>query len=426
MAPELNKIGLYLINVNITDITDESGYIDSIGKKAASEAINRARVDVAEQEKIGAVGQSVAQRDREVQVAQNSAESLKGQKAADAERRVFVQQREAEAVSGENTAQANIARSNADLHVQQAEARQRSEVALREAEVQIQMVEARAEKERLTASEVVRQEIEKRKAEILAAAEAEQTRLRAHGDADAVRARYEAEAEGVRKVLQSKADGYRALVESCGGDPRAAASLLMIEKIEHLVAAQVEAIKNLKIDKITVWDSAGGGQRQWQLGHRQLCEQSDQEPAAAARGREDGRRRAARVPRRDDGGEEAGAAAGPDWSQRRGLREESDRDRGRAPAPNGNREPPYSHFVRLPPPCIAPTKSCSSSRICAADVGRWRPCRLLVRLRTTTHRTPTKSSPSFVTPTSCAAAVRPLARATWTFRSTRPGMASAW
>ena len=38
VEPELNKIGLYLINVNITDITDESDYIDSIGKKAAAEA----------------------------------------------------------------------------------------------------------------------------------------------------------------------------------------------------------------------------------------------------------------------------------------------------------------------------------------------------------------------------------------------------
>ncbi len=29
----------------------------------------------------------------------------------------------------------------------------------------------------------------------------------------------------------------------------------MIEKIEEIVASQVEAIQNLKIDKITVWDS---------------------------------------------------------------------------------------------------------------------------------------------------------------------------
>ena len=39
----------------------------------------------------------------------------------------------------------------------------------------------------------------------------------------------------------------------------AAATLLMVEKIENIVARQVEAISNLLIDKITVWDSAGGG-----------------------------------------------------------------------------------------------------------------------------------------------------------------------
>ncbi|MCP4157646.1 MAG: flotillin family protein, partial [bacterium] len=58
VEPELNKIGLYLINVNITDITDESDYIESIGKKAASEAINKAKVDVADQQKLGAIGQA--------------------------------------------------------------------------------------------------------------------------------------------------------------------------------------------------------------------------------------------------------------------------------------------------------------------------------------------------------------------------------
>jgi flotillin len=101
VEPELNKIGLYLINVNITDITDESDYIQSIGKKAASEAINRARVDVAEQEKLGAIGQAVANRDKEIKVAENTAESEKGKKRADADRRVYVQQQETAAMVGE-------------------------------------------------------------------------------------------------------------------------------------------------------------------------------------------------------------------------------------------------------------------------------------------------------------------------------------
>jgi flotillin len=63
----------------------------------------------------------------------------------------------------------------------------------------------------------------------------------------------------MRKLLEAKADGYRKLVESVGGDAQAASTFLMIEKLEELVSRQVEAISNLKIDKITVWDSGGNG-----------------------------------------------------------------------------------------------------------------------------------------------------------------------
>ncbi|MDI9612857.1 MAG: SPFH domain-containing protein [Acidobacteriota bacterium] len=259
VEPELNKIGLYLINVNITDITDESAYIVSIGKKAASEAINRAKVDVAEQEKAGAMGESQAVRDKEIRVAENMAESVKGQKKAEADRRVFVQQQEAEAVMGENVAKANIADYEAELVAKQAAALQKGEVARRRAEVEIQKAQYLAEQERLNAEEVVQKEIDKRKIEISAEAEAEKTRREARGQADAILLRYTAEAEGIRKVLESKAAGYRLLVESCVNDAKSAATLLMIEKIEAIVARQVEAIKNLKIDKVTVWDSGAAG-----------------------------------------------------------------------------------------------------------------------------------------------------------------------
>ncbi|MFH1071565.1 MAG: flotillin domain-containing protein, partial [Candidatus Glassbacteria bacterium] len=109
------------------------------------------------------------------------------------------------------------------------------------------------------AEEVVRQEIDKKKVEIAAEAEAEKTRREAKGQADAILLKYQAEAEGVRKVLDSKAAGYLSLVKGCNGDAKAAATLLMTEKIEQIVQLQVEAIRNIKIDKITVWDSAGGG-----------------------------------------------------------------------------------------------------------------------------------------------------------------------
>ena len=302
VEPELNKIGLYLINVNITDITDESDYIESIGKKAAAEAINQARIDVAEQEKYGAIGHSEASREQAIRVAENvaasdkgkkkaeadrrifvqgqesaatvgeaganrsqaigvaenAAEAEKGKKKAEADRRVYVQQQESLAIAGENTSKAEIADSNAQLATKQAEAWQLGEVAKRQATAEIQKAQALAEEERLNADQVVKQEIEKQKVVIAAEAEAEKTRREARGEADAILMKYEAEAKGIRQVLEGKASGYEALVRSTGDDAHSAATFLMIEKLEEIVEKQVEAIQNLKIDKITVWDSAGG------------------------------------------------------------------------------------------------------------------------------------------------------------------------
>jgi flotillin len=131
-------------------------------------------------------------------------------------------------------------------------------VARREAQVEIQKAEYRAEQERLNAAEVARQEVEKRKVEIAAEAEAEKTRREAKGVADAILLKYQAEAEGIKQVLESKAAGYQNLVASCNGDAKSAATLLMTEKIEQIVGLQVEAIRNIKIDKVTVWDGGGG------------------------------------------------------------------------------------------------------------------------------------------------------------------------
>lgn len=302
VEPELNKIGLYLINVNITDITDSSDYIESIGKKASSEAINQAKIDVAEQQKLGAIGEAVANKERAIQVAaneasaekgrkeaeadkriylqqkeseaiigeseanktktiqvaQNLAEAEKGEKEAEAGRRIFIQNQEALAIDGENKSRIKIANSNSELAVQSAKAKQLSEIAVREAEIEIQKAQYKAELERLTAAEIVKKEIEKKEIELEAEAKAARISIEAKGEAQAILAKYQAEAEGVKKVLEGKALGYTQLLKSVNDDPKALATLLMVEKIENIVGKQVDAIKNLKIDKITVWDSAGG------------------------------------------------------------------------------------------------------------------------------------------------------------------------
>ena len=83
-------------------------------------------------------------------------------------------------------------------------------------------------------------------------------RRTAKGEADAIFAKMEAEARGVREKLSKQAEGLDALVKAAGGDANDAVRLIVADKIEQLVAEQVEAIKNIKIDKVTVWDGGEG------------------------------------------------------------------------------------------------------------------------------------------------------------------------
>ncbi|MDR2419540.1 MAG: hypothetical protein LBD79_10890 [Treponema sp.] len=332
---ELDKIGLCLINVNVTDITDESGYIESIGKKAALTAINQAKVDVAEQDKKGAIGEAEARKEQQIRVAQftkeqqiqiaqfnkeqqvqtaeldkeqqmqlalfaterevrkaqyqseqqvkvaeyNKEQQLKTASfsveqqvriaeldkekqvkvaAFGKEQRIQTAEYNAQAVEGENTARAGIAISNATLAEREAEAKQRGEVAQQSAFAEIQRAKAIAEQRRLEVEQVVPREIEKRKLEIDAAAQAEQQRLLAQGEADAILLVKAAEAEGIKKVLDAKAEGYETLVKATNSDAKSAATLLLVEKLEDLVKLQTEAVKNIKIDKLTVWDNPSG------------------------------------------------------------------------------------------------------------------------------------------------------------------------
>lgn len=233
IEPELHKIGLTLLNVNITDITDESEYIESIGKKASATAVNQAKVDVADQEKQGEIGKALAEKERRISVASSNAEAVKG----------------------ENESRAQIAVTNAVLAEKEAEAFRRSQVATQQADAEIQKARAFAQTQYLEAEEVVPQEIRKRKIQIDAEAEAQSKVLIAKGEAEAILAIRQAEAEGIQKLLDAKAKGYKQLVEACGHDPKSASTMLIIEKLEEIVKLQTEAIKNIKIDKITVWDS---------------------------------------------------------------------------------------------------------------------------------------------------------------------------
>lgn len=244
---ELKKIGLKLINVNVTDINDESGYIEALGKEAAAKAINDAKKTVAEKNRDGSIGEANALQVQRVQVA-----------SADAT-----------AVEGENKAKITIANSNAVRREQEAEAERKAVAAEKVTQAKAleeaygaerDAEEARAERDRSSqkADIVIPAMIDKEKIEIAAEAIAEQTRRHAKGEADAIYMKMEAEAKGILEILSKQAEGFKQLV-GAAKDPSSAVMMMIADKLPELVKTQVEAIKNLKIDKITVWDTMGSG-----------------------------------------------------------------------------------------------------------------------------------------------------------------------
>ncbi|MFC1856626.1 flotillin family protein [Thermodesulfobacteriota bacterium] len=312
---ELNKIGLRLINVNITDITDEEAYLESLGKKAASEVTNRAKIEVSMQERIGESGKAKEDRDRRIAVsaaeteattgeaeaekgkriavaraeadavegeanagkakriavAQAEAAAVEGEAEAEKDQRIGVKSANAEAVKGVNLAAMEIAKSDAQKKEVEQESRRRAEVAQKQADAKIlgaaydaekemQIKRAVMVKEQEIAEKIVPAKIKKLEQEIYAEAQAEIARRKARGEADAIFSTMDAQARGQFEILKAKAEGFNKMIESCQGSTEAAALMLMIEKIETLVQAQVEAIKNLKIDSVVVWDGASNGQ----------------------------------------------------------------------------------------------------------------------------------------------------------------------
>ncbi len=267
---ELQKIGLKLINVNVTDITDVAGYIEALGKEATAHAINEAKKMVAEKNRDGAIGEANAMQQQRVSVADALASAKIGEAEAAKKERIAVAANDAAAVNGENTAKVTIANSDSERRVKQAEANKlaisaekiNEAKALEEAYIAQRNAEVgRAERDKATqfANEVVPAEISKQKITIEAEAEAERIRRHAKGEADAIYFKMEAEARGIYEVLSKQSQGFQSLVGAAGNNARDAVMLMIADKLPDIVKSQVEAIKNIKIDKITVWDNLGNG-----------------------------------------------------------------------------------------------------------------------------------------------------------------------
>lgn len=311
---ELKKIGLKLINVNVTDLKDESGYIVALGKEAAAHAINDAKRSVAEKNRDGSIGEANAVMDQRIKVASANADAKVGEAAANQKERIQVadananakigeaeaDQKErvkiadahakakigeadankseriktseanANAVEGENLAKITVANSDAARRIKEAEAERaaiaaekvKTAQALEEAYAAEQIAEkARATRDKASqyANIVVPAQIDKEKIEIDAEAIAEQIRRKARGEADAIFAKMEAEAKGTYEILTKQAAGFKSIVAAANQNSQDAVMLMIADKLPELIEKQVEAIKNIKIDKVTVWDNMNSG-----------------------------------------------------------------------------------------------------------------------------------------------------------------------
>ena len=261
---ELRKFGLYLMNINISDIRDAANYIVNLGKEAESKAQNEAQANIEEQEKLGAIKIATQIKERETKVAETkklqeisvanadkdrisqvaiaNAEKEAQVAKAEAEKNIRIEQANTEkesriaelnsdmeikqaeagkkAAIGRNEAQKEVALSNSELAVTQAnadkqagEAAARSEAAVQAAReiAQKEVEEAKAKKveSSLKAEKIVPAEIARQEAILQANAIAEKITREAEARAKATLAQAEAEARAIQLKLEAEAEGKK-------------------------------------------------------------------------------------------------------------------------------------------------------------------------------------------------------------------------
>ncbi|KAB4816172.1 flotillin family protein [Bacteroides thetaiotaomicron] len=270
---ELRKFGLYLMNINISDIRDAANYIVNLGKEAESKALNEAQANIEEQEKLGAIKIANQIKERETKVAETRkdqdiaiAETKKQQEIsvanadkerisqvafanaekesqvakAEAEKNIRIEQantekesrvaelnsdmeiKQAEAAKkaaiGRNDAQKEVALSNAELAVTQANADKQAGEAAAKSEAAVQTAREIAQKEveeakkvesSLKAEKIVPAEIARQEAILQANAIAEKITREAEARAKATLAQAEAEAKAIQLKLEAEAEGKK-------------------------------------------------------------------------------------------------------------------------------------------------------------------------------------------------------------------------
>lgn len=261
---ELKKFGLYLMNINISDIRDEADYIVNLGKEAEAKAKNEALANIEEQQKERAtkvaetnrdkntqladtqrdeeIKVAIADKERESKVAEENAEkesriakasasmevnkeqarTEQESRTAELQSDMEIKQAEAQKKSaiGQNNAAKEVAESNAELEVTKAEASRKAGeaqartqaavlTAQENAQREIEEAKARKVEQALKADKIVPAEIAKQQAILDADALAEQIKRKANAEAEAILAKAQAEAKAIQMKLEAEAEGKK-------------------------------------------------------------------------------------------------------------------------------------------------------------------------------------------------------------------------
>lgn len=286
IAEELGQFGLKIYNANVKELRDAPGssYFDSLARKAHEGAINQARVDVAEAQRTGNVGEAQRVGEQNREIAKINAETAVQKTIRDSEK--------AKAEAQLATAKTGYDR---DVTIAKIEATRKTEQRDEELRKTVEVKRAETELERLRASDVVKATIareakqqaadaknyeeqarsnaalysEQKSADANAyrekvAAEAKAFRVKTEADANYHAAAKEAEALLVRQQkeaagLAAMAQAYGQLAQSLGG-PAGLIQYMMIEKgvYTDLARANADAVRGMS-PKMTIWNTGNPG-----------------------------------------------------------------------------------------------------------------------------------------------------------------------
>ncbi len=249
---QLDQYGLEIFNANIEELKDgsQSNYFKSLSQRIKSEAENRAKTEVAEQNKKGEIG-----------VKEREGETRQQVSIIEADTTLVENQRQEQILK--SSAELEKTRAEQNLIITQAKIKAENEALITkmsmEKDVEIKRSQMELEKQRASdlSSTQVKAEMEAKRAE----GEANSKRILADAllyseqkSAEAKLYAKQKEAEGINAVYLAQAEGFKKLVESFGGNPQALISYTMMDKgvYEKLAESNAKAIQGLN-PKITVW-----------------------------------------------------------------------------------------------------------------------------------------------------------------------------